>query len=260
MAHTSLDRITQALLTLGGQRVWSLVVSLFGDLAQDPDSAIDGPVLGALMHAMDIKPEAVRVALYRLRNDGWIESEKTGRIRRHRLTPLGRAQSIAASARIYGPPRPFGDTWQLALLDHNGPTHRDDMQARGFVALMPRVYLGGAGGDDAPVADALMLDGAHAPDWLRNQIAQTLPTSDYRALLPILRDAAAVLGPGDLSALQVAVLRCLVVHNWRRIVLRHPDLPTALLPKDWPGHTCHEQVATLLARFDRPDLDDIRPD
>ena len=67
--HTIAD-----LRALGGQRVWSLMVSLFGDLAQAEGAGIDGPVLSRIMTAMQIRPEATRVALHRLRNDGWIAS------------------------------------------------------------------------------------------------------------------------------------------------------------------------------------------
>ena len=42
------DRVisqTGALRALGGRRVWSLMISLFGDLAREQDQAIDGPIL-----------------------------------------------------------------------------------------------------------------------------------------------------------------------------------------------------------------------
>ena len=31
------------------------------------------------------------------------------------------------------------------------------------------------------------------------------------------------------------VARILLIHHYRRVVLRDPLLPTALLPRDWPG-------------------------
>ncbi|WP_259940016.1 PaaX family transcriptional regulator C-terminal domain-containing protein [Sulfitobacter sp. M368] len=81
---------------------------------------------------------------------------------------------------------------------------------------------------------------------------------DYQQLLQTLTDLETKLDQmPDLSQIEVAVLRCLVVHNWRRLVLRHPPLPQALLPEDWPGHACHRMVASLLDRFPRPDLSRI---
>ena len=104
---------TAALRALGGQRVWSLMISLFGDLAQGAGDRIDGPVLSAIMARQHIKPEAVRVALHRLRKDGWVTSEKSGRIRQHSLTDKGRRESAIASPRIYA--RPGSETQELAI-------------------------------------------------------------------------------------------------------------------------------------------------
>ena len=81
-------------------RVWSLLVTVFGELAQDADAQISGSLLRSLSEHIGIKPEAMRVALHRLRKDGWIDSERTGRTSNYFLTLWGRAQSIAASPRI----------------------------------------------------------------------------------------------------------------------------------------------------------------
>jgi len=247
---------TAALRALGGQRVWSLMISLFGDLAQGAGDRIDGPVLSAIMARQHIKPEAVRVALHRLRKDGWVTSEKSGRIRQHSLTDKGRRESAIASPRIYA--RPGSDTqdWQLILLPPSDADTSADMIARGFAAITTRTYIGPQSAQ--PPADALALPGDDVPGWLRNEAAPDDLREDYMQLLCTLTDLKAKLGQiSDLSQIEVAVLRCLVVHNWRRLVLRHAPLPPALLPEDWPGHSCHQMVASLLDRFPRPDLSRI---
>lgn len=247
----------EALLALGGQRVWSLMVTLFGDLAQNEGTAIDGPVLSAVMAAMDIRPEAVRVALHRLRNDGWIISEKRGRTRRHALTPKSRKESAEASARIYAPPGTAEEDWQIALLEDATVAAPEEMAKRGFAPLGPRIYVGGAKAE--PPKHALMLEGSDPPGWLGAQLADAMLTDEYAALLPILRTADRRLGAATLTPLQLTVLRCLIVHNWRRIILRHPPLPAALLPDGWAGTLCHAHVHSLLAQLPRPDLSTIRP-
>lgn len=257
MPPDAFDQTKTALLALGGQRVWSLMVTLFGDLAQAQDSAIDGPVLSDVMAAMDIRPEAVRVALHRLRNDGWIVSRKHGRTRRHALTPTSRQETLKASARIYASPAMQDTDWQLALLEDATSIPKEEMAKAGFTPLLPRVYLGSAQAT-APEA-ALVLRGGTTPDWLQQQIAPQMLETEYRALLPVLQAAEKSLPAGALNPLQIATLRCLIVHNWRRIVLRHPTLPPALLPPDWAGYKCHALVDTLLKRFPRPPLVHIPP-
>ena len=56
--------LTAPLRAVGGGRVWSLMISLFGDLAQEDGTAISGPVLSAMMSLLLVKPEAARVALH----------------------------------------------------------------------------------------------------------------------------------------------------------------------------------------------------
>jgi phenylacetic acid degradation operon negative regulatory protein len=257
MPPDAFDQTKTALLALGGQRVWSLMVTLFGDLAQAEGSAIEGPVLSAIMAEMDVRPEAVRVALHRLRNEGWIASQKHGRTGRHTLTLTSRAETKQASTRIYASPASQDSDWQLALLEDSTAVQKVDMINRGFAPLFSRVYLGGSSAV-AP-KETLILNGGQAPQWLRNQAATQMLDAEYQALLPILRTSSTTLETGTLNVLQTVVLRCLIVHNWRRIVLRHPALPRAVLPDDWSGHRCHVLVDTLLTRFPRPELIHISP-
>lgn len=240
-----------ALRTLGGRRVWSLMISLFGDLAQAEGEAIEGPVLSSIMEPLDVKPEAVRVALHRLRNDGWITSTKSGRISSHALSAKGRAESIAASPRIYAKPGGMPGNWQVVLTEdaHIGAE-------AGFTTIAPRIHVGAAALETPE--GALALQGNTVPDWLRSQAEPTHLRGEYRALqrtLAALHDALPT--ATTLPTEEIAALRCLIVHNWRRLVLKHPALPAALISPDWPGQQCHVLVSALLAQFPRPSLGQI---
>jgi phenylacetic acid degradation operon negative regulatory protein len=247
---------TAALRALGGQRVWSLMVSLFGDLAQAKGQSIDGPLLSAIMQRLEIKPEATRVALHRLRKDGWITSERSGRISHLSLTAEGRAQSAAASPRIYADPNARDDEgWQLVLLATAPDQAEESLSDDHFVMVAPRVFVGPS--SVKPPPDALALPGAEVPDWLRAQTEPSGLRPDYLALLETLQTLAQKIPDQTLPALDTAVLRCLIVHNWRRLVLKHPMLPAPLTDPDWPGHQCHIAVWELLHRFPRPALADL---
>lgn len=259
MHAETLFELTSDLRALGGGRVWSLMVSLFGDLAQGSDDQIEGPVLSSIMAALDVKPEAGRVALHRLRNDGWITSTKSGRISRHQLTPKGRNESAAASPRIYSTRTDGPENWQLVLLKAAIPDVLDAMKAAGFVQIIPRILLGPRG-VQLPEG-ALAFPGGAAPDWLKRELAPQHLHDDYEKLHLTLRTLAAALPePARLSALDTAVLRCLVVHNWRRLVLKHAALPRGLIDPQSPGHMSHMIVSDLLARFPRPSLQAVAQD
>lgn len=246
------------LTALPTPRVWSMLVTIFGDLAQAPGDVIDGPVLTRLTAGMGIKPEAVRVALHRLRNDDWIVSEKSGRTAIHALTPFGRNQSAGASSVIYGAPRDMPKGWQLALTQTNTSAQRDKMQKAGFTQLIPRVFF--ASTHSTPPKDAVSLSGTVAPDWLYAEIVPREVTGQYSELLTLFQNVSQALPEGLSDPAQVAILRCLIVHHWRRIVLRHPYLPPDLTGADWPGHLCRHKVTSLLARLPRPALSDLRQD
>jgi phenylacetic acid degradation operon negative regulatory protein len=248
--------LTAGLRSLGGRRVWSLMISLFGDLAHARVRSIDGPLLSTIMGAMLVKPEAARVALHRLRNDGWITSQKSGRISQHGLTSKGRAESAAASPRIYADPDLDTDGWQLVLSETGTSEQIEVMAARGFISVAARVFVGPMTAK-APQG-CVVVSAMDAPDWLRAQAEPQELSESYAALRDILLELQKTLPPPEsFSPIEVVVLRCLIVHNWRRLVLKHPALPAPLIDRSGSAHQCHLLVSDLLTRFARPRLSEI---
>ncbi len=71
----------------------------------------------------------------------------------------------------------------------------------------------------------------------------------YRKFLEAFGPLAGDIAVGaPLTDLQAFQLRTLLVHDWRRIVLRDPLLPHAMLPQDWPGIRALELVASVYRR------------
>ena len=213
-------------------------------------------VLSAIMAELGVRPEAARVALHRLRNDGWISSEKQGRISQHSLTAKGRAESAAASPRIYAAPDEGQAEWQLVLLEGADPKVQDALTRAGMVQLLPRVLVGTA--PETLPENAVALPGQAAPGWLCDQLIPSSLMQDYANLGGVLTSLSSKLTQSAvLPPIEVAVLRCLVVHNWRRLVLKHTAPPRGLIQKDSPLHQCHLAVDEMLSRFPRPALRDI---
>ena len=258
-SEDTLYDLTTELRALGGGRVWSLMVSLFGDLAQGKGDAIAGPVLSAIMAALDVRPEAARVALHRLRNDGWIISAKAGRISHHSLSEEGRAKSREASPRIYTSAQAGQENWQIVMLNPDIDKAAGDMTTRGFIPMLPNIYAGAA--DLTAPADAAVFAGGAVPSWMRAMAIPSGMATSYAKLADVLGTLTTHLPePAQMSPLNIAVLRCLVVHNWRRLVLKHPTPPRGLVDPDGDYHTCLTLVADLLARYPRPRLQDIAQD
>ncbi len=237
------------------QRVWSLIVSLFGDLAQAQGAQISGSALTRIITPMGIKPEAIRVALHRLRKDGWIESERAGRASVHFLTQYGRSQSAAVTPRIYGRTGAAPDDWRLLIAeDGSGQATLDDvLLLPGYIAVNRTTALGHGPTpqslDDLLVAEVSSMS---VPNWLKTRL---FPDHLRAACTALHHDLAQIsVPPAGLSPIQAGTLRTLIVHRWRRVVLRHPDLPSGFHPADWTGESCRALVFTLLDQLPRPDL------
>ncbi len=234
-------------------RVWSFIVTLFGDLARAPGASLSGAMLTALTGRVGIKPASMRVALHRLRKDGWLESRRTGRTSSYFLTDHGRRETLAATRRIYAHEPPRGDLWHL-LVAPPGARSPLDTQA---MALQPGVYLGI--GPAPERNDCLTLTGTLGPlpDWLREALVGARLRDDYARFEARLARVATLLPP-RVSDLDRAVLRGLIVHGWRRLLLRHADLPDDFLGPDCRIGPCRKRVMELLDRLGPVEAGDLR--
>ncbi len=253
-------RAVALLTTQGDLRVWSVIISIFGDLALNRDDVITGALLTRLTTLMGLKPEAVRVALFRLRRDGWITSRKSGRSSAYRLTDMGFGETQAARARIYAPSLPEPESWQLLvsrpMVQAARAQDEKTLQEQGFHVVGPGIYLGAS---DLPAGDDfLAIDGqiTRLPDWLRVSMPPEGLEQGFADLCARLRDLTSLLdgAPAALDATERATLRVLIVHHWRRLLLRQPDLPDRFFPDGWPGVACRARVMGLLEQLDRPSL------
>jgi phenylacetic acid degradation operon negative regulatory protein len=240
----------------GDFRVWSVIVTLFGDLAQERDDRISGTLLSQLTARMGIRPEAMRVALHRLRKDGWIISERTGRTSTYRLSDKGFDEGLAARGRIYASHVEMPKNWSLAIAPPLASVERltldQEMLTIGALVAASGIYLM----PDVPTSKGFLCvsgDLKQLPDWVYKITAPRDLTTGYHVLSDIfdqLTNRFDESPPSD--DLDIAALRVLIVHNWRRLVLRHAPLPAEFYPEGWIGLKCRQQVIALLKRLDRP--------
>lgn len=229
-----------ALVGLGHMRVWSVIITIFGDAVVGRGGKVAATTLAALTEQMGVKPEAFRVALSRLAKDGWIERSKSGRLSFYRLSAQGVAEFGPATTRIYAPKAGTEAGWHLVVL----PTAAGEPSWGDGVSLGGRCYL-----SPRPVTDteALSMTGpiGTVPDWVRDRLGAADIAADYAALLQVLKQHSGA----SVSDLEAAVMRVLLVHQWRRLVLRHADLPLRFFPDHWQGEACRTEVHRLRAEL-----------
>lgn len=235
-------------------RVWSLLVTVFGELAQDEGARISGAMLRHLSDLIGLKPEAVRVALHRLRKDDWIESHRQGRNSEYTLTDWGRTQCVEATPRIYA---------NCAMVDHVSLVVLEPGQTMPF-AKSEGVYLSSnlfltsqpAATEEAYIApvNATM----PLPDWMTNKLHDeeiSKEASLFAAALDqfdTLASSITMLDPRER-----AVLRILIVHGWRRIALKTPVLPDFIYPDAWPVKICRQKVFDVLQKIPSPKIHEL---
>jgi phenylacetic acid degradation operon negative regulatory protein len=225
-------------------RTGSIVITVFGDAIVPRGGSVWLGTLLEFFKRLDIDSGVVRTAMSRLAADGWLERSKVGRNSFYRLVKKGRQTFDVATAHIYDPP-PSDWTGRFELLlipaSEDRDAAREALKNAGFGSPLPGVWVAPSG---VPVPDeassAIRLEVSAEDDSGRRLLSQSWPldrTADaYVKFMKTFEPLRAWIGRGAaLSDADAFTARILLIHHYRRVVLRDPLLPTALLPADWPG-------------------------
>jgi phenylacetic acid degradation operon negative regulatory protein len=245
-------------------RAWSLIVTIFGDVAQPRGGSLWLGTVNDIMGAFDIGEGVVRTAMSRLAADGWVERSRIGRNSYYRLTASAMAESERAAVRIYRLPRQgWSGVWSLAILSDGASDPVGDRRAAlrraGFAQFNANLFI--APGERAPpLADGYTMQlqaksstieqdrRIAAQAWKLDRLADA-----YRAFGDTFAPLCQALkGTTDACELTALAARLLVVHELRRIVLRDPGLPLELLGNDWQGLAARMLAQTLWLACLRP--------
>jgi phenylacetic acid degradation operon negative regulatory protein len=242
MAHP-LARIIEQ-LKREPSRTGSIVITLFGDAIVPRGGSVWLGTLLEFFGTIDIDSGVVRTAMSRLAADGWLERNKVGRNSFYRLVKKGRQTFDTATRHIYG--RQLSDwtgRFELLLIGNgeDRDASREALKNAGFGSPLPGVWIAPSG---VPVpeeaARAIRLEVSAEDDSGRRLLSESWPldrTAD--AYLKFMKTFEPLRGWIDrrerLSDTDAFTARILLIHHYRRVVLRDPLLPTALLPEDWPG-------------------------
>ncbi|WP_187428370.1 Transcriptional repressor PaaX [Roseobacter fucihabitans] len=254
MPTTSFQDISRYLTQDQTPRVWSFLISVFGELAQDTGAKISGALLSRITEEIGIKPEAMRVAIHRLRKDGWIDSLRAGRSSSYFLTPRGRAQSAQASPRIYAS-GPAADRAWLIMHNPGQSAQPSDMPAAWITSSICITSVVPA---SAQIL-AVPLDADTAlPQWMTSRVCDDETVEMSKEFATKLEGVNTFLKTAPhLSPLEITALRVLLVHSWRRIILKAPILPDHVFPTSWRGSICRQAVAELLTQYPKRALDEL---
>lgn len=214
-ATDPIEQLTAALSQKNGLKVWSVIVTVLGDMAQmDETLRMPGPDLTALLGKLDLQPDAIRVALHRLRQDGWVESAKRGRTSHHRLSPIGLSETRKVAGRVFDP-TPQALPLQLTIA---APSRDEDAapSQMGGVQLRRGVTL--SNDSPAKALDSIVLPMAREdlPLWIADLPQVARARSDFDALADLISGVPRT----NSDAQGITALRIAILHTWRRAILR----------------------------------------
>ena len=247
-------------LALARPRAPSLIITVWGDAIAPHGGAVILPGLLRLLRPFGINERRARTSIFRLTREGWLAAQRMGRRSLYRLTADGGRRFEQAYRRIYAAPVEAWDgSWELVVADGRGARRRqalrDLLRWEGYGVLGPDVYARPAQPDGvlpagvetvaggAPVIavrardDAALGSGALAASVARAWDLAAIG-ADYRRFLRRFGgviERFRVVGADAHDPEQCFIVRTLLVHAYRRVLLRDPRLPAELLPLDWPG-------------------------
>lgn len=240
-------------------RIWSLIVTLYGDAIVPRGGSLWIGSLIEIMGLFRIDAGHVRTAVSRLSSDGWLASTKRGRASYYRLTRGGEAEFLRATQRIYSGLPDIQGEMQVVVI---GPKAGDPAALRaglmraGYAALSPVIHVGfeALPDDLARHAGVFVMIPRRDDRYALAATAFKLDDvsrayRDFVALFSPLAEALAVKPPAEEDAL---VARTLMIHAFRRAVLRDPGLPAQLLPPDWQGNAARALAGRIYARVVGP--------
>lgn len=251
-------------------RTGSLITTVFGDAIAPRGGSI---WLGSLIKVMSdfgVSERLVRTSVFRLVQDGWLQSTQIGRRSYYGLSDEGRERFEQATHKIYGAPATAWDEhWCLVLLNELDAAGKDSIRKElgwlGFGAMSSSVLAHPA--PDMRDLDAVLrrLRVADATIVLRGQtirnsaamrdLAQTTWNiadieQRYAGFVKRFRPLIAACTAASSKRANVApkaafLVRTLLIQEYRKVLLRDPQLPADLLPANWHGTAAYQLCRNL---------------
>jgi len=242
-------------------RVWSLIVTIFGDIVMDrgtraePEPVWIAPLL-ELLALLGVDAAAARTNFSRLVANGTLLRDKAGRNTFYRLSPESRDDFRKAASIIYGHdlPRHTG-AFRLALIDRarDRAAARERLARAGFRFITPGAAIAPEREAERPlslpddVIPAMAAPSQALAEAAREAWQLATLAENYRWFVTEFADLARMDAASDPAAAMAR--RVLLVHHFRRLILRDPLLTEDNLPVDWPGTEARRLFDTGIERL-----------
>lgn len=256
-------------------RAGSLIISAFGDAIYPRGGVVWLGCLIRLLEPLALNERLVRTAIFRLVKEDWLQAQTMGRRTDYGLSATGRSRIEEASKLIYGnPTSQWDEHWRIIFT-----SAEQSPQSR--AALRKALYWQGFGEWNAntflhPSADLNQVTASLSADGLQQELLDSWTLISKIVPTPFtISDKQVVAQAWDLKQLgqsyanfiaqyqtidsrfdklkasdeEAFLTRLLLVHDFRRLLLRDPMLPNTLLPGHWPGLKARQLFNRLYSKL-----------
>jgi len=224
-----------------------LIVTIYGDIVEPRGGTLWIGDLITLCGQFGVNESLVRTAVSRLVSRDQLRGGREGRRSYYSLTDGARAGFRLAAERIFGVRDSDCD---LLILVQPDRAEHERLLADGFGQIADTVFLGpDRPGRTGSGARLRAIAGQGRDPEIRSLLCQAFDLEGLsQAYSGFIAQYVPVIGGGParlsgLNGLEALIIRLAMVHAFRTIRLRDPQLPPSVLPDDWPGHIARDLFA-----------------
>ncbi|PHR83780.1 MAG: phenylacetic acid degradation operon negative regulatory protein PaaX [Colwellia sp.] len=257
----------------------SMVVTVFGDIVSQHGSWIWLSSLIKALEPLGFNERQVRTSVYRLVQSNWLQGNKVGRCSYYCFTDFAMAYYEKAARRIYAADQAdWNQNWILVLPisvpDNKKEEFVKSLLWQGFNTLVSGLYAHPSCDSSSlneaihelGLADNVIILNGSVADLNSQSVIKALIKdrwklseleTSYRDFLNFHRPLCHLLlnkhnKSEQLSTTEYFLLRVILIHDYRRILLRDPDFPQAMLKQGWVGYEAHDLVKRMYKVLGEP--------
>jgi phenylacetic acid degradation operon negative regulatory protein len=261
VSETDEDQLVQLPRSQTGSKPQHLLVTLLGDFFWNASEHIPSASLVTLLGEFGVTSAGSRAALSRLSRRGLLSGARNGRHTSYRLTPQALvllADGVQRVLEFGTTSRPWSGSWSLVAFSvpedrrQLRPLLRTRLRSSGFAPLYDGLWI-----SPRPPTDDLgmILEGLGIEASTvfvveqKSRVGGKPPISAwdldevqdvYREFIEEFTAMRRRVLAGDVGAAEGLVARTRIMDRWRAMPAIDPELPTELLPPNWPREAARD--------------------
>lgn len=252
----------------------SHIVTVFGDVISQHGGWVWLGSLIACLKPLGFSERLVRTSVFRLVKDDWLQVNKQGRKSFYGFTETANKHYTKAARRIYAGESQHSDGQWLIVMpsfvsEDKINVFRRQLRWLGFSPLTSGAYAHPSIDqsslkdtiNELELGDSVIVFNCRTLEDLSNNVLTRLVRekwnlgdldTDYHTLIDCYQPIENWLqSDGNMSDHQSFLVRTLLIHEYRRILLKDHELPQNMLPDDWAGFSATQLVKRIYDRLSR---------